>query len=360
LTGREENGRTSPKSHGNAGEILPPFVGLGGNKMKYGCTKDALAYIADKFGPEALLGRLYGYLPDFTNASVSGADKRLVYAVYENGAAAVLKNKLQASDAERETAKQKAVQMLNEAYITQPAAEKIIGEFTDALGWKIEKSAMQNSGRTERYTMNLFFVIGNSHNMKGEKIGTLNFAMEEVIAEIRANAEINTEAEIKIAVLQFSEEAKWVTPHPVKVRAFSWSHLEANVLSDLGAACKALNEKLTTKAFMDAPENSFAPIIFLFMDSEPTDDWMSALRRLKENRWFKCAFKVAFAIGEDANKEVLAEFTGSKELILTIRNPASITKLVRCRPVIEESCKSYTTVDEEEADRVYEWDADKW
>ena len=50
---------------------------------------------------------------------------------------------------------------------------------------------------------------------------------------------------------------------------------------------------------------------------------------MKENNWFKKAIKVAVAIGEDANKDVLAEFTGNKEAVITVHTPEALTKMIR-------------------------------
>lgn len=102
---------------------------------------------------------------------------------------------------------------------------------------------------------------------------------------------------------------------------FTWSFLTADGLTDFGEACKQLNEKLSRKAFMGDVAGSFAPAIFLLSDGEPTDEYASSLAKLKENNWFKKAIKVAVAIGEDANRDVLAEFTGNKEAVLTVHTP---------------------------------------
>jgi hypothetical protein len=104
--------------------------------MKYNNTKDALAAIYRQFGADKLLGRLNAYLADLVDSDVSDAERRLAYAVFENGAAALLKNKINEPADEQETAMKKAIQKLTDAFIAQSAAEKIIGEFAAALGWK--------------------------------------------------------------------------------------------------------------------------------------------------------------------------------------------------------------------------------
>ncbi|MBQ9847933.1 MAG: VWA domain-containing protein [Clostridia bacterium] len=180
-----------------------------------------------------------------------------------------------------------------------------------------------------RRTMTLFFVVDASGSMDGSKMGTLNAAVEEVIPEIRKISGENADAAIKIAVLEFSSGARWITPAPMDAEDFTWSFLDADGLTDLGEACKALNEKLSRKAFMSDAAGSFAPAIFLLSDGEPTDDYKPELEKLKQNNWFRKAIKVAVAIGDDANRDVLGEFTGNKEAVLTVHTPEALAKMIR-------------------------------
>jgi len=191
------------------------------------------------------------------------------------------------------------------------------------------KNPYENTVEVARRTMTLFFVVDTSGSMEGDKIGAVNSAIEEVIPEIRDNAETNPDAELKIAVLQFSEGAKWITAEPMKVDKYEWKYLQADGTTDLGSALKELNAKLSRNAFMNDAAGSFAPAIFLFSDGEPTDNWKSPFKEIKENKWFQSAMKIAVAIGDDANKEVLAEFTGNKELVVTARNPEALRKFIR-------------------------------
>ena len=180
-----------------------------------------------------------------------------------------------------------------------------------------------------RRTMTLFFVVDASGSMDGSKMGTLNAAVEEVIPEIRKISGENADAAIKIAVLEFSSGARWITPAPMDAEDFTWSFLDADGLTDLGEACKQLDEKLSRKAFMSDAAGSFAPAIFLLSDGEPTDDYKPELEKLKQNNWFRKAIKVAVAIGDDANRDVLGEFTGNKEAVLTVHTPEALAKMIR-------------------------------
>jgi uncharacterized protein YegL len=190
--------------------------------------------------------------------------------------------------------------------------------------------ALTDAVEIPRRTMVLFFVIDTSGSMVGSKLGAVNTAIEEVIPAIKEISDENADAQIKIAVLEFSSGARWITSNgPMELEQFHWNDLESAGVTDLGAACKALNEKLSTKAFMKEATGSFAPAIFLLSDGEPTDDWQSALTTLKENKWFKTAVKVAVAIGDDANKEVLKEFTGTMEAVLVSYNAVTLKKMIK-------------------------------
>jgi uncharacterized protein YegL len=180
-----------------------------------------------------------------------------------------------------------------------------------------------------RKTMVLFFLVDTSGSMGGSKIGALNAAIEEVIPELRDISASNADARIKVAALEFSDGSRWINPEPMEAENFQWVYLDACGSTNLGAAMRELNDKLSTKAFMREATGSFAPALFLLSDGEPTDDFDGGLEELKKNNWFKQAIKVAVAIGDDANQDTLAKFTGSKESVLEVHNAKMLKKMIR-------------------------------
>jgi len=190
--------------------------------------------------------------------------------------------------------------------------------------------ALTDKVEIPRRTMVLFFIVDTSGSMEGEKIGAVNTAIREVVPEIRDISNENADALIKIAVLEFSSGVKWLTPNgPVDSNDYNWTNLDAAGTTDFGTACKALNDKLSTKGFMAEATGSFAPALFLISDGDPTDDWQKELDKLKQNNWFKAAVKVALAIGDDANKDVLKAFTGSIETVVEVHNKAMLIKMIK-------------------------------
>lgn len=175
--------------------------------------------------------------------------------------------------------------------------------------------------------MVLFFVIDTSGSMQGTKIGAVNTAIREVLPELKDAG--GSDVDLKVACLTFSSGCEWMYPSPVASDSFQWNNVVADGCTDLGEACKELSEKLSKNGFLKAPSGSVAPAIFLMSDGEPTDDYESGLAKLKENKWFKYAIKVAVAIGDDANKDVLAQFTGNIEAVITVHTPEALKKWIR-------------------------------
>lgn len=181
-----------------------------------------------------------------------------------------------------------------------------------------------------RRTLTVFFLIDTSGSMAGGKISSLNVAIRDTLPMLSQLSSENTDTEIKIATLQFASGCDWVYPRPLPVEDFEWNDLEANGLTSLGAAYQELQKKLSqTSGFMQEANASCAPVMILFSDGVPTDDAKHGLEHLKENNWYNAAIKIAVAIGDDANKDVLKEFVkNNNEAVLTVHNVNDLKKMI--------------------------------
>lgn len=175
--------------------------------------------------------------------------------------------------------------------------------------------------------MVLFFVVDTSGSMQGTKIGAVNTAIREVLPELKDAG--GSDIDLKVACLTFSSGCKWMYSTPIASDSFQWTNVDADGVTDLGSACRELNDKLSKNGFLKAPSGSVAPVIFLLSDGEPTDDFESGINLLQQNNWFKHGIKVAVAIGDDAKKDVLAKFTGNIEAVITVHTPEALRKWIR-------------------------------
>ena len=180
-----------------------------------------------------------------------------------------------------------------------------------------------------RKTMVVFFLIDASGCMDGEKMDILNDAMREILPDIKQISDENADALIKIAVLEFASGTEWITPTPQDLDTFRWQDLEAGGVADMGQACLELEKKLHRSTFLQDKVGHYVPVIILMSNGAPTDDFKGGLEVLKQNKWFAASAKIALAIGQDANVDVLAEFTGTKETVFPIMNKAVMKKIIR-------------------------------
>lgn len=180
-----------------------------------------------------------------------------------------------------------------------------------------------------RRKMTLFFLIDTSGSMYGKKIGSVNDAIENVLPIIGEISDENADAEINVAALEFSTGTHWLYDEPKDAKEFIWQSVEAEGLTSFGEACMELDKKLSRSGFMSSPSGCYAPAIILLSDGGPTDNYEAGLSRLKQNNWFKSAIKIAIAIGDDAEKDVLKEFTGSLEAVIAVHNIDALKKMIR-------------------------------
>jgi uncharacterized protein YegL len=195
--------------------------------------------------------------------------------------------------------------------------------------------------------MTLFLLIDSSGSMNTNgNMGKVNGAIEEMIPLLRDVSDEQSDAEIKLAVLEFSSGCTWVTGQngPVSLDDYEWNDMAAGGLTDMGAAFRELDQKLSRNAFMNNAAGNYAPVIILLTDGEPTDDYRSGLAMLQHNNWFRHAVRVAISVDSGAD-DVLAEFTGSVETVLRYNSEKSdLKKLLTRLAVVSSTIQSHSQV----------------
>src|SRR5699024_16991 len=97
-------------------------------------------------------------------------------------------------------------------------------------------SLLDQVAPSPRKVMTLFYVVDTSGSMTGDKIGSVNSAMEEAIIDDLPNiSAANDDAEIKVAIMQFASGCSWITPSsgPIGIGEVIWNDLNASGLTDL-------------------------------------------------------------------------------------------------------------------------------
>lgn len=210
-------------------------------------------------------------------------------------------------------------------------------------------SMLEEITPSPRKVMTLFYLVDTSGSMSGTRIGTVNSAMEECIPMLQEVAQANDDAEIKVAILQFSSGCSWITPEsgPVGLDDLIWNDLQAGGITDFGAALLELDKKLSRNEFLKSQTGAYAPVILLLSDGGPTDDWEKGLEQIKKNNWFKNAIKIAIDIESGSEKSVLAAFTGNPEAILDAKDKSTLKKMIHKVSVRASEFQSHSKQSEE-------------
>lgn len=159
--------------------------------------------------------------------------------------------------------------------------------------------------------LQFIWIVDCSGSMAGKKIETVNFAIRECIKPMQDVADENPNAQVVVRAVKFSDSATWHIALPVEVHDFKWTDLNANGVTDMGKAMELVADALKTE---NMPERGLPPVLVLLSDGQPTDEFAGGLKRLMDQPWGKKSVRVAIAIGDDADLDVLQKFLGHPEI----------------------------------------------
>ena len=175
--------------------------------------------------------------------------------------------------------------------------------------------------------LHFFFVADCSGSMYGDKIAALNTGVREAIPHMREVAADNPNAQVLVRAVKFSSGAQWHVAHPTPVEDFEWVDVTESGVTDMGQAMKLVASQL---AIPPMAARALPPVIVLLSDGQPTDDFTGGLKQLMALPWGKKAVRIAIAIGEDADLDVLQKFIKHPELKpLRSHSPEELVKQIR-------------------------------
>jgi len=159
------------------------------------------------------------------------------------------------------------------------------------------------------------------------KIQSLNTAIKEAIPHMQDVADENPNAQVLVRAVKFSDGAQWHVSQPTDIADFKWDDLNAGGVTAMGMALGIVADQLKIPPMTD---RALPPVLVLISDGQPTDDFAGGLQALMNEPWGRKAVRVAIAIGEDADQEVLKKFIANPELKpLQANSPESLIKYIR-------------------------------
>lgn len=199
-----------------------------------------------------------------------------------------------------------------------------------------------------RKELHVFYILDTSGSMEGAKIGSLNHAMEECTEALKTLAKNNGDAKLKVAVMEFNTGCKWITSNgPEDLEEdFEYEYLEAGGLTDIGAALKELNRKLSRHEFLNSMTGALMPVIIFMTDGYATDDYTKELEEIRKNRWFARGTKIGFALGDDPDVKMLSSIVGNSEAVIKTTDLDLFKRLMKFVSVTASMLVSQSTTTE--------------
>ena len=140
------------------------------------------------------------------------------------------------------------------------------------------------------------------------KIQALNHAVREMLDAFQDESDLR--AEIHVAVMTFGGTAR-THMQLEPARDAGWHDLGANGGTPMGAAFELARELVEDRTII--PSRAYRPTIVLVSDGQPTDAWQEPLQALLGSERGGKAFRMALAIGADADHDVLQAFLADPE-----------------------------------------------
>lgn len=140
------------------------------------------------------------------------------------------------------------------------------------------------------------------------KIQALNLAVREMIDAFKDESDLR--AEIHVSVITFGGQSRVHVPLGRACDA-TWTDLGANGGTPMGAAFELARTMVEDRNAV--PSRAYRPTIVLVSDGQPTDEWKQSLESLLKSERGGKAFRMALAIGADADHMVLQEFLAEPE-----------------------------------------------
>lgn len=161
---------------------------------------------------------------------------------------------------------------------------------------------------------------------KDGKIDALNLALKNFISSLQG--ESNSKVEIQVALYSFGRNTATcdisLTPaaHIENVPVY-----EPFGKTPMGMAFAQMKEMIENRDII--PSRAYKPTIVLLTDGIPTDDYLPQMGALINDGRSSKAFRMAMAIGDDADKDMLASFVSEPEYLVSGDKARDIVKFFK-------------------------------
>lgn len=166
---------------------------------------------------------------------------------------------------------------------------------------------------------------GSGSMTQNAKIDVLNDAVRRMVARL-ADEDAGL-TEVHMAAIRFGgAEAQLHAPF-TPARTFPWTDMDAAGKTPMGAALDLAIGIIEDRD--QIPSRAYRPTLVLVSDGLPTDDWRASLDRLNGSERASKAQRFSLAIGDEADRDMLAEFVGPEGRVFEAHEVEGIRRFFR-------------------------------
>jgi phage/colicin/tellurite resistance cluster terY protein len=177
----------------------------------------------------------------------------------------------------------------------------------------------QSSGTPERY-MPVVLLLDVSGSMSGDKIDNLYDATVKMIETFVEEGK--KEIPFKLAIITFGARVECHTRYTDVKDLQNLTRFQASGMTPLGAALRMAKDMIEDRD--ETKGRWYRPAVVLVSDGQPNDDFRQPMKDFMQNgRSAKCQ-RIAMAIGNDADEQMLKSFVSDSAFYFKAENAADI------------------------------------
>lgn len=193
--------------------------------------------------------------------------------------------------------------------------------------------------KTEGRTLPVFLLVDTSGSMSGEKIGTVNTAIREMLATLCSIK--NPKGIIKVCIVTFGASGAAILKPLSEIEPEDAYELSAYGGTPMGSAFEELSDLLEDRSVVSSRD--YTPTAILISDGRPTDfsgsedsveaiigSWKPLANLLDPSKRSAKTIRLAMGIGDDADYNILKAFVNNPEIpVIKANNNSTIANFFK-------------------------------
>ena len=203
--------------------------------------------------------------------------------------------------------------------------------------------------RIAKQRLNIFLIIDASTSMRGDRIGKVNQAINDIKKYLSELQVENSNVDFFLTIMPFNNKAFFYQDKDlVNVDDLQFSGIKCGGWTNLHLAYEKLGEVLhrESKGGLMPDFGGVAPIILLLTDGHPTGDtYKEELSKLQSLAWFKAALRygIAIELNDKRTMQVLHDFVGTNGDVISVYDSSILNKIIQIIVLTASKVKSQTS-----------------